>query len=391
MKEPNSLETVLDDLIIRFVINSPDEELEHFDRLLFQVEEAHWYYEDFFREKIPSLPLLNLKQFASHLFQRCPLLRPYQEYLENIYASFTSYKIQIPVCGAILLNQNMDQCVLVKGWNSRTWGFPRGKKNKNEPEIECATREVLEETGYDISSLVLEEDFIELTRGPQNSKLYIVRGVSESFKFGPKARKEIRKVEWHRLEDLMLLLRKDKNALPLSLKPNSFFMVLPYLRKLKTWIAEQRRQSRRLPSPTVSERKSIVDPVSRSYSFSAHPAQQAVHVTLSSSSVPSPKRISSQAAHAQHRAVLPVSAPWNICRDISSVPPVVPSGPVPCSPKDTAPVSAPVSEVREDSQSRSCGQCYGAEASMKTPQQKTSPFLNFRFDRAELLQCLSVF
>jgi len=33
--------------------------------------------------------------------------------------------------------------LLVKGWSARSgWGFPKGKINKEEPDIDCAVREV---------------------------------------------------------------------------------------------------------------------------------------------------------------------------------------------------------------------------------------------------------
>jgi len=99
----------------------------------------------------------------------------------------------------------------VKGWHSRSsWGFPKGKINENEPEIECAKREVncdsdlrfslihssinkvLEETGYIIPpGEVTEVDFIEFTKGEQKVRLYIVTNVPEDTNFAPKTRKEI--------------------------------------------------------------------------------------------------------------------------------------------------------------------------------------------------------
>ena len=56
---------ILDDLSMRFIINMPDEELETFDRLCFQIEAAHWFYDDFYRDNDHSLPKLSLKEFAS--------------------------------------------------------------------------------------------------------------------------------------------------------------------------------------------------------------------------------------------------------------------------------------------------------------------------------------
>ena len=48
----------------RFIINLPEEELHSFERICFQIEAAHWFYEDFYREHDPKLPPASLKLFA---------------------------------------------------------------------------------------------------------------------------------------------------------------------------------------------------------------------------------------------------------------------------------------------------------------------------------------
>lgn len=49
----------------RFVLNVPKEDLQSFERILFLVEYAHWFYEDNSVEKNPSLKSFNLKEFTS--------------------------------------------------------------------------------------------------------------------------------------------------------------------------------------------------------------------------------------------------------------------------------------------------------------------------------------
>lgn len=57
-----------------------------------------------------------------------------------------TYRLRVPVCGAIILNATMDKCLLVKGWSSKAgWGFPKGKINQNEENDNCAVREVSRE------------------------------------------------------------------------------------------------------------------------------------------------------------------------------------------------------------------------------------------------------
>lgn len=64
-------------------------------------------------------------------------------------------------CGAILLREeNGNQETLLVKHTSGHWGFPKGKKENNETEEETAIREVLEETGYQIT---IENGFREIS------------------------------------------------------------------------------------------------------------------------------------------------------------------------------------------------------------------------------------
>ncbi|CAG8615305.1 22403_t:CDS:2 [Cetraspora pellucida] len=218
-----SFSEILDDLSSRFIINVPEEELASVERICFQIEQAHWFYEDFVREQNPT------------------------------FADFMQYKIRVPVCGAIMLNDTMDQCVLVKGWSSRSgWGFPKGKINKDELDSTCAAREVLEETGYDISPLIREQDYIELTIREQRIRLYIVVGVPEDTEFCPKTRKEISKVEWHKVSDLPTWIRSRDKDTPyhcgggcVKYGSSRFYMVVPFVSKLRHWLKSQRKMVRK--------------------------------------------------------------------------------------------------------------------------------------------------
>lgn len=59
---------------------------------------------------------------------------------------FKAFKKNVPVMGGILLDQDMQRVLLVKGWkNTACWGFPRGKIHKNETDAQCAVREVRSE------------------------------------------------------------------------------------------------------------------------------------------------------------------------------------------------------------------------------------------------------
>lgn len=251
----NFFEEVIQDLCIRFILCCPEEEHESFDRLFFQIEEAHWFYCDFYRVNYPTqLPVLNFKQFAEIVFNHCPLLQPFKNRVHEYRSGWVQYKTSVPVCGAIILNRSMDSVLLVRGIGSgASWSFPRGKINKDEPTSQCAVREVYEETGLNIGHLVNERDFIEMTFNEQTVKLFIVvMDVHESAipPFNPQTRGEIGAVDWLNIEmDILSNGQNDK-------KKKKFWTVLPFVRQLNKWVSQQRA----IRVPTLSPTSPVFSP-----------------------------------------------------------------------------------------------------------------------------------
>ncbi|SPO22744.1 related to decapping enzyme [Ustilago trichophora] len=248
----------LEDLSSRFIVNLPSDELSSIERICFQVEQAHWFYEDFLRPLNSSLPSLGLRRFSSYLLHTAsmivPLIQRYitggsgQQDLEAAFDEFLKYKTRVPVCGAILLAEDWNKCLLVKGWkSSAAWGFPKGKINQNEPERDCAIREVLEETGYDCSSLLPEDskDYLDLTMREQRIRLYIVPGVKESTKFETLTRKEISKIAWFKLSDLPTW-KKSKD--PPAGMGGKFYLISPFIGRLKQWIHTNKASHKHRPA-----------------------------------------------------------------------------------------------------------------------------------------------
>ncbi|KAK8476902.1 hypothetical protein V6N11_055055 [Hibiscus sabdariffa] len=121
----------------------------------------------------------------------CDVLRPYVAHIDDLFKDFTDYKVRVPVTGAIILDKTYELCILVKGWKGTSWSFPRGKKNKDEEDHACAIREVLEETGFDVSGLLNKDEYIEVIFGQQRVRLYIISGVKDDTAFAPLTKKEI--------------------------------------------------------------------------------------------------------------------------------------------------------------------------------------------------------
>ncbi|SCZ97966.1 BZ3500_MvSof-1268-A1-R1_Chr3-3g06489 [Microbotryum saponariae] len=316
-----TLDHTLEDLCARFIVNLPTEELVSMDRICFQIEQAHWYYEDFVRPSaLNPLPSYSLKAFSLLMFRSCALLhdasrlalssideRPFLTATsfpdgpqlipshQQIWTSFMAYKERVPVCGAILISQYWDKVLLVKGWNKgASWSFPRGKINKGEPEGMCAVREVssytsrwirtnvsgaksgayspnrqvLEETGYDLSSAFPPEQlqtnyveqepaervpyYVELVIKEQKIRLYLIPGIHEDTYFETRTRKEISKIDWFKLSDLPTW-QKDKkgkkNASQIEGKQAKFYMVTPFMSHLKLWIERNKPKNVRKRAP----------------------------------------------------------------------------------------------------------------------------------------------
>ncbi|CAN6831221.1 unnamed protein product [Brassica oleracea] len=253
---------LLEDLCIRFVLNAPEEDRQSFERILFLVESAYWYYEDNVVENDPRLKSLPFKGFTCLLFKSCELFSPYLAHIDDIFRDFSSYKSRVPVAGVIILDETYERCLLVKGWKkSSTWSFPRGKKSKDEEDYACAIREVLEETGFDVSELLKKEDYIDFTfRGEQTVRLFIVAGVKDDTAFAPLTKKEISQIAWHPLDRL-----DDGGVTGLKL-----YMVAPFLANLKSWISKHpssvaRRREKPLKSICVWNAKTTTTKTERSY------------------------------------------------------------------------------------------------------------------------------
>ena len=187
---------------------------------MFIVEQAHWYYEDHCRDADPSLPSLSLRVFAHSLAAHCPDAfstafgkRGNQQQttalihdIDAAMAQFNAFKARVPTAGAALLDPTLTKVLMVKGYKKdASWGFPRGKLSKGETASECAAREVLEETGIDISGLVDDgaSPRIEVDVGSQATTLFIVAGAaSEETPVAALVRGEIGDIAWHLLADL---------------------------------------------------------------------------------------------------------------------------------------------------------------------------------------------
>lgn len=228
----------LDTLASRFIINIPDEEMRDANRVMFQVELAHWYYLDQVLKERPDLPRIKFENFTAALFNHVPTLKKRflkHRDLEQIIEDFKRYKSNVPTYGAILLNKSKTKCLLVRGFYGKNYGFPKGKVNINENPVECAIREVREETNFDCREYLDPNEFISKNFHGTEIKLYIIPDVEEDYDFKPITQCEIRDIRWFDIEKDLPENFNQKNQNGLS-----FYMAIPFISELKEWIKKKR-------------------------------------------------------------------------------------------------------------------------------------------------------
>lgn len=164
--------------------------------------------------------------------------------------NWKQYKLSVPTYGAILLSEDLKNVLLVQSyWAKSSWGFPKGKINENEDPAHCAIREVYEETGYDISKLIVPTEYIEQTFNDQYIRLYLVKNVPITTHFAPRTRKEIKCIEWFPVDFLPTSKNDIITKTNLGKNSNSFFMIIPFIKRLKKWILERGRNQSQSTTP----------------------------------------------------------------------------------------------------------------------------------------------
>lgn len=201
------------------------------------------------------------------LFQHLPFLQGHYDRLSEILDEWREYKQSVPTYGAILLCEGNTHVLLVQSYCGKpSWGFPKGKVNEDEDPAHCAIREVYEETGFDIANYIDPENYLESVINEQLVRLYVITGISKGTKFQPKTRFEIKACEWFPIADLP---NNKKDATPkvkMGVNTSAFFMVLPFVKRIKSISNGGNIKRQRHKSSSLSEGESTNK--TRSYSYS---------------------------------------------------------------------------------------------------------------------------
>jgi mRNA-decapping enzyme subunit 2 len=201
-------ENVINDLYVRFLSYLPVSILTDNNNLLCHIQEAYWFYLDYI------MPLrensdVNSVSFLSFVTCFCRFFGWRRRDVKDYVKSFWVYCSEVPRCGGILLNDRRNKVLLVRNIGSKYWDFPVGKKMDQEDFMECAEREVFEETGFHGQCSC---DMISYKSRKSIHRLFVFYNVPEEYDFTPQTRNEIEDIKWCDIDEL-----------PKILNPNVFF------------------------------------------------------------------------------------------------------------------------------------------------------------------------
>jgi ADP-ribose pyrophosphatase YjhB (NUDIX family) len=96
-------------------------------------------------------------------------------------------------------------------WTEAEWGFPKGRRNSYEKDLDCALREFVEETGYDVGHIVeniqpYEEIFMGSNHRCYKHKYYLMYIPSKMAETGFDE-SEVSKIEWKSYEESIASIR----------------------------------------------------------------------------------------------------------------------------------------------------------------------------------------
>ena len=109
----------------------------------------------------------------------------------------------------------VDESSELSQWTEAEWGFPKGRRNYQEKDYECALREFSEETGYSTKSiqnvqniLPFEEIFTGSNYKSYKHKYYLMfMDVKDSIKTTGFEKSEVSKMEWKTVEKCIECIR----------------------------------------------------------------------------------------------------------------------------------------------------------------------------------------
>jgi mRNA-decapping enzyme subunit 2 len=182
------------------------------------VEKEHWNYLDNYCAKNKWMyPRMNFYQFLDKLLEK-EINIGHSRSVKKYCQIYNKYKKSLPTAGAVIIYD--DNILLVRIYGSKVYSMPKGKSDPGETLKNTAIREVEEETGLDLQSVIDNEEVDEIII--HKTKFYIVQSDYRIRSFYGYNKNEITDIKWF-------------SKLDVFKKPNKFSkQVKATLKKLET-------------------------------------------------------------------------------------------------------------------------------------------------------------
>jgi 8-oxo-dGTP pyrophosphatase MutT (NUDIX family) len=117
--------------------------------------------------------------------------------------------------GFIILSPECTHTLLVNDSRSKKWGFPKGRRNNQEKDYNCAVREFCEETGYEFNHLnniqnilPFEENFTGSNYKSYKHKYFLMyMNYKDTTDVSNFQKSEVSKMEWKTIDECIQCIR----------------------------------------------------------------------------------------------------------------------------------------------------------------------------------------
>ena len=127
-------------------------------------------------------------------------------------------KFQLITSGVMIGDQKITLQDLVDSsntlWNETEWEFPKGRRNNQEKDLECALREFEEETGFSSNNISIienilpfEEIFIGSNHKSYKHKYFLSYTNDHSDNLQNYQKSEVSKIEWKTIDECLQSIR----------------------------------------------------------------------------------------------------------------------------------------------------------------------------------------
>ncbi|CAH8551148.1 unnamed protein product [Schistosoma turkestanicum] len=251
-------DNILLHLYTRFILNIPDELKEdcakNFVRIFFEVERAHWFYVDYCIED-PSVGGVDMFGLTQQLFGKFPSIVPKGINWQEKFVEWKKYRGSTATGSMIIIDEHYKMILLVQGFYGNRWSLPGGKINQDESLVDCASREVMEETGLDLTNRILPFFYIDRYIGGTLRRAFIVEGLPRTSRLKPGTKNEIEAITWFGIADLPTHIQDTASIEKLNSRPNNFYLVIPFIRQLRSYI--EQRLSGKPPALALCESERV--------------------------------------------------------------------------------------------------------------------------------------